>query len=609
MKMSEIPPSLITQPLILQATLTLLFIILVFDCFSQATTVEYIRLKNRNKGIITVSAPPRLNDAGNKMIVNTQGAIEIYKKSDDGEWLFFEKLPFVSDHLVHFGNDLVVTESGWTSLSYSNREDGFWTKPKTLDSLGDCLELYQIPPVIIFGNPKRHKNTELFRMSEPLGIAISSDLTNYYFSIGTKWWHDGLLSNVERKKFTKVISGEVKFPDSLTRLKIHFFDKRLVSTQSCQMVNVDGEENEKWPFLLQDKKTLLFTKEVVEWINGKAGYKNKQYVIRRLSNGTWSVPKKMPDENLTISWFNRTYDTAYFFERSPNYSSANSRYSDGRIGYAVYPGGLFEPSTDQKALPEKSSGKKEQKNGSIASSKDIAVEATPERKIALVIGVKSYKHVQPLLNSLNDAHDVAASLKAKGFRVMELYDPSSKRQMQDTIRKYFSILNGQRNMAGLFFYSGHGLQVDGSNYLIPTTANPVLKADIDDQCLKMDYVMATLEQAGNPLNIFIMDACRNNPFRSFTRSTEPGLSQVNAPNGSYIVYATSPGKVASDGVGRNGLFTSKLLKHMDTPGLNIEQVFKLVARDVSTESNGVQLPWLSQSYFGDFYFSEKPSVK
>ncbi len=609
MKKPKIHSTLISQPLILRATLTLLFAILELDCFSQATTVEYIKLKKRNEAIYSVSAPARLNDAGNKMIVNIQRAIEIYKKSDDGKWVFFEELPFNYYELIHFGNDLVVIESGASGiLFYSKRENGFWTKPKSLDSLGYCSELYKITQEFVFLNRiQGHKPPESF------GIAMSADLDSYFYSIGTKWWRDGSLTEIEiRKKFNiadiakKNSSGKLKLPDSLTRFKIHFTNRSLESAQACQQIHPDGIENEKWPFLLQDKRTLLFTKEVSEWINGKAGYKNKQYVTRRLSNGTWSVPVKMPDENLTISWFNRTYDTAYFFERSPNYSSGGSYLeSKGRIGYLVYPGGLFEPLTDQKTLQEKLPGKKEHQNSSIAISKDIAVEATPERKIALVIGVKSYKHVQPLLNSLNDAHDVAASLKAKGFRVIELYDPSSKRQMQDTIRKYFSILNGQRNMAGLFFYSGHGLQVDGSNYLIPTTANPVLKADIDDQCLKMDYVMATLEQAGNPLNIFIMDACRNNPFRSFTRSTEPGLSQVNAPNGSYIVYATSPGKVASDGVGRNGLFTSKLLKHMDTPGLNIEQVFKLVARDVSTESNGVQLPWLSQSYFGDFYFSEK----
>ncbi len=226
------------------------------------------------------------------------------------------------------------------------------------------------------------------------------------------------------------------------------------------------------------------------------------------------------------------------------------------------------------------------------------------KRLALVIGVKSYQYVSPLQNSLNDARDMSASLKAKGFEVIEVYDPKTKREMQDAIRKYFGLLQNQKNTAGLVFYSGHGMQVDGSNYLIPAQANPQIKADIDDQCLNMDYVMGAIEQAGNPLNIFILDACRNNPFRSFYRSNEQGLSMVNTPKGSYIVYSTKPGSVASDGIGRNGLFTSKLLKYLDSDGLNIEQVFKRVAADVSIESNDAQRPWIASDYTGDFYFTK-----
>jgi Caspase domain len=227
----------------------------------------------------------------------------------------------------------------------------------------------------------------------------------------------------------------------------------------------------------------------------------------------------------------------------------------------------------------------------------------PARKIALIIGVKSYQFVPPLQNSLNDAVDIASTLKSKQFDVIELYDPKTKREMQDAVRKYFAILNGQKDMAGLIFYSGHGMQVDGTNYLIPANANPQLKADLDDECLSMDYVMRAIEEAGNPLNIFILDACRNNPFRSFSRSGEKGLSIVNSPKGSYMVYATKPGSVASDGTGRNGLFTSKLLKYIDTPELNIEQVFKRVAAEVAADSKDAQRPWIASDYTGDFFFN------
>jgi hypothetical protein len=231
------------------------------------------------------------------------------------------------------------------------------------------------------------------------------------------------------------------------------------------------------------------------------------------------------------------------------------------------------------------------------------VAQNPQEKYALVIGVKTYQHVQPLQNSLNDAKDLSALLKKKGFQVIELYDPKTKRDMQDAVRKYFGLLQGKDNVAGMVFYSGHGMQVDGVNYLVPAQANPQIKADLDDQCLSMDYVMSAIAEAGNGLNIFVLDACRNNPFRSFSRSAEKGLTMVNAPRGSYIVYATKPGSVASDGTGRNGLFTSKLLQHINEDGLKFEEVFKRVAADVSKESADAQRPWISSDYTGDFYFS------
>lgn len=231
----------------------------------------------------------------------------------------------------------------------------------------------------------------------------------------------------------------------------------------------------------------------------------------------------------------------------------------------------------------------------------------PVKKVALIIGVRSYESVPPLQNSINDAKDVAEILRRKGFETIELIDPKSKREIQDAVRSYFASLQGSGNGVGLFFYSGHGMQVDGVNYLIPTQASPQIKADIDDQCVKLDYIMGAMEQAGNQLNIFILDACRNNPFRSFTRSAETGLSMVSAPKGSYVVYATKPGSVASDGNGRNGLFTSKLMKYMDEPDLNIEQVFKRVANDVSVESQESQRPWIASDYTGDFYFTGQGS--
>lgn len=231
------------------------------------------------------------------------------------------------------------------------------------------------------------------------------------------------------------------------------------------------------------------------------------------------------------------------------------------------------------------------------------------KKVALVIGIQNYTAVPALKNALNDARDMSATLRKKGFEVMELYDPSNKKQIQTVLREYYEQVIGNPELAGLIYYSGHGIQVDGVNYLVPTHADLKIKADLDDQCVKMDYVMKVLEEAGNPLNILIMDACRNNPFQGFSRGTERGLSIVDAPKGSYIVYATKPGSVASDGTGSNGLFTSKLLRYINEPGLNIEQVFKRVAKDVADESADKQRPWISSDYTGDFFFTETQGAK
>lgn len=233
----------------------------------------------------------------------------------------------------------------------------------------------------------------------------------------------------------------------------------------------------------------------------------------------------------------------------------------------------------------------------------IQAISQPRQRLALVIGVQSYSSVPPLRNALNDAREISNNLSRKGFRVIESYDPKSKKDIQGAIKKYFDAIRQYPETEGVFYYSGHAVQVDGINFLMPADANPQLKADLEDQCVKMDYLISTFEQAGNVVNILILDACRNNPFPGFSRSVERGLNQITAPRGSIVCYATSPGSVASDGEGENGLFTSKFLKYMDQPGLTFEQMFKRVIREVEFESGNKQSPWMNLNYSGDFYFN------
>ena len=219
---------------------------------------------------------------------------------------------------------------------------------------------------------------------------------------------------------------------------------------------------------------------------------------------------------------------------------------------------------------------------------------------ALVIGNSKYTHTGPLRNPANDAEAISSTLKQLGFNVMTLTD-ADQRQMDQAIRKFGADLRGS-NGVGLFYFAGHGMQIEGENYLLPTDINPSNEFDVTYDAVPVGKLLGQMEVAGNGMNVVILDACRNNPFARSFRSSSRGLAQVIAPTGSFISYATAPGDVAADGEGDNGLFTEKLLQHMITPGLRLEEVFKRVRADVQQDSSNKQVPWDSSSVTGDFFF-------
>jgi hypothetical protein len=225
--------------------------------------------------------------------------------------------------------------------------------------------------------------------------------------------------------------------------------------------------------------------------------------------------------------------------------------------------------------------------------------AANEPRIALVIGNSDYTgDISPLKNPVNDAKSMSRALEKLGFTVLTRLN-AGRADMREGVREFEDKL--KRGGVGLFFYAGHGLQVDGENYLVPVDADVKRKYDVDDQCLKASYVLGAMEEAGNRLNIIILDACRNNPFRSF-RSAGGGLAKMDAPTGSLLAYATAPGSVAADGAGNNGLYTSQLLKYMDEPNLELLSMFRKVRVAVMKESGKLQVPWESTSLTGEFYF-------
>lgn len=226
-----------------------------------------------------------------------------------------------------------------------------------------------------------------------------------------------------------------------------------------------------------------------------------------------------------------------------------------------------------------------------------------EKKLALLVGNATYQK-SPLKNPVNDARSMEIALKELGFDVMKyenLDQNGLKRAMDDFGQKL------KTYQVGLFFYAGHGLQVKGNNYLVPVNANIQEETDVELECVDAGRLLTRMETAGSRVNIVIMDACRDNPFeRSWSRSTKGnGLASMDAPIGSIVCYSTAPGKTASDGSGTNGLYTQELLKHLKTPNLTLEEVFKRVRIGVITESNKQQLPWESSSLTGDFYFNRK----
>ncbi|WP_319467012.1 caspase family protein [uncultured Trichococcus sp.] len=234
-----------------------------------------------------------------------------------------------------------------------------------------------------------------------------------------------------------------------------------------------------------------------------------------------------------------------------------------------------------------------------AVARPIALNVAMDKRYALVIGNGRYS-ASPLKNPGRDAQDVSFALRRLGFTVLQKND-ASLREMEQAMDMLHDNLKG--GGVGLFYYAGHGIQVDGKNYLIPTDAKISSESDVKYECVDAGRILGKMEDAGNGMNIVILDACRNNPFARSFRSASRGLVRMDAPTGSILAYSTAPGSVAADGTGRNGIYTKHLLQYMLTPGLDLNSVFIRTRMDVIKETGGKQVPWESSSLTGLFYFA------
>lgn len=235
-----------------------------------------------------------------------------------------------------------------------------------------------------------------------------------------------------------------------------------------------------------------------------------------------------------------------------------------------------------------------------AHAAERAITRVPAgKRVALVIGNGAYQ-LAPLKNPANDARDIAATLKKLGFEVIHK-ENASKKVMLDALSDFSRKLPGAE--AGLVFFAGHGMQVNGQNYLIPVGSRVEAENDVEFEAVNAGRMLAKMEDARCQTNIVILDACRNNPFARSFRSSTSGLAKMDAPTGSLIAYSTAPGSVAADGSGRNSVFTKHLLKYMKQPGLHIGDILMRSRVDVLNETGQKQVPWESSSLTGYFYFT------
>lgn len=227
-----------------------------------------------------------------------------------------------------------------------------------------------------------------------------------------------------------------------------------------------------------------------------------------------------------------------------------------------------------------------------------------EERHALVIGNSNYSSTTRLKNPANDALDISEALKRQNFEVTVLLD-ADLISMEQAVVDFGEALK-DLDSTGLFFYAGHGVQSGGENYLIPVDARIPSESYLKSRSIAMEAVLSTLQSAHNKLNIIILDACRDNPF-AWSRSASRGLSMVQAqPTGSIIAYSTSAGSVAQDGEGRNGVFTSELLKNISTPGLEINEVFRRTGAAVTASTGGRQVPAIYSQFFDTAYLAGAP---
>jgi uncharacterized caspase-like protein len=256
----------------------------------------------------------------------------------------------------------------------------------------------------------------------------------------------------------------------------------------------------------------------------------------------------------------------------------------------------------------------------------LSANAGSDDRYALVIGNSDYQFASTLTNPKNDSADIAETLEALYFETTLLQN-ATKQKIETEVEKFLALLERDEGV-GLFYYAGHGVQLHGDNYLVPVETQAGSDKQIQAQSFNIANLLSGMRKIKSVTNIIILDACRDNPFKTVgkagSRSAGPtntrglinknipkldtGLSKLDAPPNTLIAFATAPGRVAQDGDGRNSPYTTKLIESMQRSGLTIGEVFRQVRAGVVKQTDGQQIPWESSSLIQDFYFKPRASI-
>lgn len=500
------------------------------------------------------------------------------------------------------GNRMIVsrTKDGQEGIELVEfiKNDSLWNGPKSLTLINQAQGNLTWKTVASFSSD----GTRIFFGAEFQDTYGDQDI--YYSDLINGIWQPPVnigptVNTVERETFPWLPPSEDRLyfesnlgPPKEEILKIFYSEKEENGTWKGRkqwFENLNFNHIEK-PVVFRDNALLIY---------GRVSKRDDHHVYLSVlkDESSWSVPVQISFSEKSLEKYDHSTHQPRNVTTTPAFEY---------LYLKMFWGGIYRSkvSEDLRAMVDNafiSNNDKIVSNPSpIAIQSDVIIQKTSENRTALVIGNSNYAKAR-LKNPVNDAKLLKSELQKAGFKVF-VHTDSDLSSMKESIREFGDELRKNPGV-GLFYYAGHGLQRNGSNYLVPVDANIQRAYEIEDECLRADLVLRMMETYENPLNIVILDACRNNPYVSEFRSFDRGLAQPQtAPTGSIIAFATAPGKTASDGEGSNGLYTGQLVQVIKTPGLTIEEVFKQVRIRVGDISNKKQIPWENSSLTGDFYF-------